>query len=77
MLFKIFLFDIFMKMYVENYVMCRVFFYLKDNFVLMVELYLLSFFIYLMIIILVVLCCWIRFYLNIKLGLYFFDSVYR
>lgn len=54
MLFKIFLFDIFMKMYVENYVMCRVFFYLKDNFVLMVELYLLSFFIYLMIIILVV-----------------------
>lgn len=48
---KTFLFDIFMKTYVENYVMRRAFFYLKDNFVLMVELYLLSFFIHSMIII--------------------------
>lgn len=54
---KTFLFDIFMKTYVENYVMRRAFFYLKDNFVLMVELYLLSFFIHSMIIISVVSCC--------------------
>lgn len=54
---KTFLFDIFMKTYVENYVMRRAFFYLKDNFVLMVELYLLSFFINSMIIISVVSCC--------------------
>lgn len=54
---KTFLFDIFMKTYVENHVMRRAFFYLKDNFVLMVELYLLSFFIHSMIIISVVSCC--------------------
>lgn len=54
---KTFLFDIFMKTDVENYVMRRAFFYLKDNFVLMVELYLLSFFIHSMIIISVVSCC--------------------
>lgn len=54
---KTFLFDIFMKTYVENYVMLRAFFYFKDNFVLMVELYLLSFFIHSMIIISVVSCC--------------------
>lgn len=54
---KTFLFDIFMKTYVENYVMRRAFFYLKDNFVLMVEVYLLSFFIHSMIIISVVSCC--------------------
>lgn len=54
---KTFLFDIFMKTYVENYVMRRAFFYFKDNFVLMVELYLLSFFIHSMIIISVVSCC--------------------
>lgn len=54
---KTFLFDIFMKTYVENYEMRRAFFYLKDNFVLMVELYLLSFFIHSMIIISVVSCC--------------------
>lgn len=54
---KTFLFDIFMKTYVENYVMRRAFFYLKDNFVLIVELYLLSFFIHSMIIISVVSCC--------------------
>lgn len=54
---KTYLFDIFMKTYVENYVMRRAFFYLKDNFVLMVELYLLSFFIHSMIIISVVSCC--------------------
>lgn len=54
---KTFLFDIFMKTYVENYVMRRAFFYSKDNFVLMVELYLLSFFIHSMIIISVVSCC--------------------
>lgn len=54
---KTYLFDIFMKTYVENYVMRRAFFYLKDNFVLMVVLYLLSFFIHSMIIISVVSCC--------------------
>lgn len=54
---KTYLFDIFMKTYVGNYVMRRAFFYLKDNFVLMVELYLLSFFIHSMIIISVVSCC--------------------
>lgn len=54
---KTFLFDIFMKTYVENFVMLRAFFYFKDNFVLMVELYLLSFFIHSMIIISVVSCC--------------------
>lgn len=53
------------------------FFYLKDNFVLIVELYLLSFFIHSMIIISVVSCCWIRFYLNTKSGSHSFDSVYR